>query len=326
MANVRWAMVGTGLMADLILRDFPLSEKTTLSALVSRDTARAEAKLAEVGITARALTFEQAIADPEIDLIYIASPHSEHFWMAKAALDAGKHILVEKSFMNDASEAEAIYSLARQKGLFSMEAMWTKFMPLHNDLIEIVRSGRIGQLRLIEANFGFLRTFDESHRLFNKELGGGSTLDQGVYTTTLNRWFADSPIKQQTTSGYNYPNGVDALAMTSFEFENGVVGRGNSSLGTALGLAARLVGDLGIIEIQEAFWNSTDAVIKTYQPNSDVAHIEQITRPRKGAGYVHMIEAVSNSVLAGDLENSQHTHSFSLEVMRSLDKTRADLN
>ncbi len=326
MANVRWAMVGTGLMADLILRDFPLSENTELAALVSRDNSRAAAKLLEVGIDAASLSFEEAIADPEIDLIYIASPHSEHFWMAKAALGAGKHILVEKSFMNDAREAEEIYSLAKSKGLFSMEAMWTKFMPLHNELIEIVKSGRIGQLRLIEANFGFLRTFDESHRLFNKELGGGSSLDQGVYTTTLNRWFADSPIKHQSTEGYNYPNGVDALAMTSFEFENGVIGRGNSSLGTALGLAARLVGDLGIIEIHEAFWNSTDATIKTYQPDSDVAHIEKISRPRKGTGYVHMIEAVSNSVLAGEMENRQHTHSFSLEVMRSLDKTRADLN
>ena len=326
MANLRWAMVGTGLMADLILRDFPLSEKTQLVALVSRNTDRATAKLSEVGISAKALTFEQAISDPEIDLIYIASPHSEHYWMAKAALEAGKHILVEKSVMNDAAEAEEIYTLAKQKGLFSMEAMWTKFMPLHNELFEIVKSGRIGQLRLIEANFGFLRTFDESHRLFSKELGGGSTLDQGVYTTTLNRWFADSPIKQQSTSGYNYANGVDALAMTSFEFENGVIGRGNSSLGTALGLAARLVGDLGIIEIQEAFWNTTDAVIKTYQPNSDVAQVERITRARKGAGYVHMIEAVSTSVLAGELENSQHTHEFSLEIMRSLDQTRADLN
>ena len=326
MANVRWAMVGTGLMADLILRDFPLSENTKLVALVSRDTSRAQAKLAEVGIAARAVTFEQAISDPEIDLIYIASPHSEHFWMAKAALEAGKHILVEKSFMNNAVEAEEIYSLAKAMGLFSMEAMWTKFMPLHNELIEIVRSGRIGLLRLIEANFGFLRTFDNDHRLFNKELGGGSSLDQGVYTTTLNRWFAGSPIKHQSTAGYNYPNGVDALAMTSFEFENGVVGRGNSSLGTALGMAARLVGDLGIIEIQESFWNTTDAVIKSYEANSDVAKIENMSRPRKGAGYVHMIEAVSRSVLAGELENMQHTHEFSLEVMRSLDQTRADLS
>jgi predicted dehydrogenase len=179
---------------------------------------------------------------------------------------------------------------------------------------------------LIEANFGFLRTFDNDHRLFNKELGGGSSLDQGVYTTTLNRWFAGSPIKHQSTAGYNYPNGVDALAMTSFEFENGVVGRGNSSLGTALGMAARLVGDLGIIEIQESFWNTTDAVIKSYEANSDVAKIENMSRPRKGAGYVHMIEAVSRSVLAGELENMQHTHEFSLEVMRSLDQTRADLS
>ncbi len=325
MAKIRWAMVGTGLMADLILRDFPLSENTELVALVSRDSSKADQKLAEVGISALSLSFEQAIAHPEIDLIYIASPHSEHFWMAKAALEAGKHILVEKSFMNSAEEAEEIYALARQKHLFSMEAMWTKFLPLHNELIEIVKSGRIGQLRLIEADFGFLRTFDNNHRLFNKELGGGSSLDQGVYTTTLNRWFADSPIRHQTTTGYNYPNGVDALAMTSFEFANGVTGRGNSSLSTALGLAARLVGDLGIIEIHEAFWHTTDAVIKTYEPNSDVAKVESISRPRKGAGYVHMIEAVSNSVLAGEIENRQHTHSFSLEIMRSLDKTRAAL-
>jgi predicted dehydrogenase len=318
-------MVGTGLMADLILRDFPLSENTELVALVSRDASKADQKLAEVRISALSLSFEQAIAHPEIDLIYIASPHSEHFWMAKAALEAGKHILVEKSFMNSASEAKEIYALARQKNLFSMEAMWTKFLPLHNELIEIVKSGRIGQLRLIEANFGFSRTFDNDHRLFNKELGGGSSLDQGVYTTTLNRWFADSPIKHQTTAGYNYPNGVDALAMTNFEFENGVAGRGNSSLATALGLAARLVGDLGIIEIQEAFWNTTDAVIKTYEPDSDVAKVENLSRPRKGAGYVHMIEAVSNSVLAGEIENRQHTHAFSLDIMRSLDKTRADI-
>jgi predicted dehydrogenase len=325
MANVRWAMVGTGLMADLILRDFPLSENTELVALVSRDAAKTDQKLAEVGISALSLSFEQAIAHPEIDLIYIASPHSEHFWMAKAALESGKHILVEKSFMNSAEEAEEIYALARQKNLFSMEAMWTKFLPLHNELIEIVKSGRIGQLRLIEANFGFLRTFDNNHRLFNKELGGGSSLDQGVYTTTLNRWFADSPIQHQSTAGYNYPNDVDALAMTSFEFENGVAGRGNSSLATALGMAARLVGDSGIIEIQESFWNTTDAVIKTYAPNSDVAKVEHLSIPRKGAGYVHMIEAVSNSVLSGEIENQQHTHAFSLEVMRSLDQTRADL-
>ncbi|MEY3561282.1 MAG: hypothetical protein RL068_434 [Actinomycetota bacterium] len=326
MNAIRWAMVGTGLMADLILKDFPLSDQTELLALVSRDIARAEAKLSEVGIAAKAITFEQALASNEIDLIYIASPHSEHYWMAKAALEAGKHILVEKAVMESADQAREIYALARSKNLFSMEAMWTKFMPLHNQLIELVASGKIGQLRLIEANFGFRRTFDNNHRLFNKELGGGSSLDQGVYTTTLNRWFAGSKIKTLRATGANYPNGADALAMTNFEFENGISGRGNSSLNTSLGMAARLVGEAGVIEIHEAFWNTEHATIKTYAPDSDVPKVEELYVPRKGAGYVHMIEAVSASVLAGELENQAHTHAFSVEVMDALDEIRSQLH
>ncbi len=322
---VTWAMVGTGLMADLILKDFALVENTELKALVSRDPDRADAKLKELGVEASSITFEQALEDSGIDLIYIASPHSEHHWMAKAALEAGKHILVEKAFMENAGQAEEIYALAKSKGLFSMEAMWTKFLPLHQRLEEMVKSGRIGKLRLIEANFGFRRTFDQSHRLFDASLGGGSSLDQGVYTTSLNRWFADSEIRSIAAHGYNYPNGTDALAMTQFEFANGVVGRGNSSLATSLGLAARLVGDAGIIEIHEAFWAATKATIKTYAENNDVPEIEELEVPKLGAGYAHMIQAVSESVISGEIENQQHTHQFSLEVMRALDEIRSQL-
>ena len=325
MSKVNFAMVGTGLMADLILKDFALAQNVNLSALVSREPSRAEAKLAELNIEARALSFENAIADAEIDLIYIASPHSEHFWMAKAALEAGKHILVEKAFMNSAAEAIEVFSIAREKGLFAMEAMWTKFLPLHNHLKELVESGAIGELRLIEANFGFPRTYDTSHRLFSAELGGGSSLDQGVYTTSLNRWFADAKISKISTTGFNYPNGTDATAMTDFEFENGVRGRGNSSLATAFGLAARICGDKAIIEIDEAFWNSSTARIKRYVVDTDRFETEEINVPKTGSGYVHMLEAVANSVLAGEVENSSHTHQFTIEVMTALDEIRKQI-
>ena len=318
-------MVGTGLMADLILRDFELSENTNLVGLVSRDAARAQSKLDEIGIKAKGMTFDQSLANNEIDLIYIASPHSEHFPMAKAALEAGKHILVEKAFMNNAQEAEEIFALAKSKGLFSMEAMWTKFIPLHNKLKELVAAGEIGELRLIEANFGFPRTYDTSHRLFSKELGGGSSLDQGVYTTTLNRWFADSPIKELKATGFNYENGTDATAMTDFVFENGVRGRGNSSLATAFGLGARLVGDKGYVELAEAFWNTTQATIKKYIVDTDKVDEEHLEVEKRGAGYVHMIEAVSQSVINGELENSKHTHQFTIEVMTALDEIRAQI-
>ena len=322
---INWAMVGTGLMADLILKDFELSKNTKLVALVSRDADRAQRKLDEVAIDAKGLTFDQALANSEIDLIYIASPHSEHFPMAKAALEAGKHILVEKAFMNNAEEAKEIFALAKSKGLFSMEAMWTKFIPLHNKLKEIVESGEIGELRLIEANFGFPRTYDTSHRLFAKELGGGSSLDQGVYTTTLNRWFADSPIEELKATGFSYENGTDATCMTDFVFANGVRGRGNSSLATAFGLGARLVGDKGYIELAEAFWNTTQATIKKYIVDTDKFEEEHLEVEKRGAGYVHMIEAVSQSVMDGELENSKHTHQFTIEVMTALDEIRAQI-
>lgn len=319
-------MVGTGFMAELILKDFALSANTELVALVSRDAARAQARLDELGVSARALTFDQALADSEIDVIYIASPHSEHFPMAKAALEAGKHILVEKAFMLNAAEAKEIFDLAKSKNLFAMEAMWTKFIPLHNKLQEIIAAGEIGEVKLVEANFGFPRTYDTSHRLFAKELGGGSSLDQGVYTTTLNRWFAGSPIKELKATGDVYENGTDATAMTDFVFENGVRGRGNSSLATAFGLGARICGTAGIIELAEPCWNSTQATIKRYIIDTDQVEVEHLEVEKRGAGYVHMIEAVSQSILSGEIENQQHPHSFTIEVMTALDEIRAQVS
>ena len=117
MTELNWAMVGTGFMAELILRDFALADHTNLAALVSRDPAKAQARLDEFGITARALTFEQALADEAIDVIYVASPHSEHFHMAKAALEAGKHVLVEKAFTMDVAQAKELAALAKSKSL-----------------------------------------------------------------------------------------------------------------------------------------------------------------------------------------------------------------
>ncbi len=138
MTKLNWAMVGTGLMAELILNDFALADGTNLYALVSRDPAKADARLKEFNIDAKALTFEQALADEAIDVIYVATPHSEHFSQAKAALEAGKHVLVEKAFSMDAAEAIELAALAKAKNLFLMEAMWTKFLPLHNALKSMI--------------------------------------------------------------------------------------------------------------------------------------------------------------------------------------------
>lgn len=324
MTNLKWAMVGSGFMAELILKDFALADNTELYALVSREPARAEARLAEFEISAKALTLDQALADDEIDVIYVATPHSEHFPMAKAALLAGKHVLVEKAFTLTAEEARELAELAKAQKRFLMEAMWTKFLPLHNAVKKMIEAKEIGDLISIETHFGFNPPFNNDHRLFNHELGGGTTLDQGVYTSTLNRWWADSPIKSQTTIGRRFENGADSHADTTFLFENGVIGHGVSSLISWQGFGARIIGTKHSVELVGSFWNSQelDLVI----PNGQQPPIrERKAYETKGAGYAHMLQSVSKSILEGKLESEVHPLAATIESMKVLDEIRRQI-
>jgi predicted dehydrogenase len=325
MTNLKWAMVGTGFMAELILKDFALADHTELYALVSRDPAKAEARLAEFSIQAKALTFDQALADQEIDVIYVASPHSEHFPMAKAALEAGKHVLVEKAFTLNAAEARELAALAKDKKCFLMEAMWTKFLPLHNAVKKMIESKEIGDLISIEAHFGMNAPFNNEHRLFNFELGGGTTLDQGVYTSTVNLWWADSPIKSQTTIGRRFENSADSHADTTFVFENNVIGHGISSLMSWQGFGARVIGTLHSVELIGSFWNARE--LDLIIPNGQQAPLrERISYETKGAGYAHMLEAVSKSIIDGKLECDQHPIGATIESMQVLDEIRRQIS
>lgn len=324
MTKLNWAMVGTGLMAELILNDFALADGTNLYALVSRDPAKAKARLEEFNISAKSLTFEQALADDAIDVIYVATPHSEHFAQAKAALEAGKHVLVEKAFTMDAAQAVALDELAKAKNLFLMEAMWTKFLPLHNALKTMIESGEIGTLVSIEANFGMNVPFDDDHRLFNHELGGGTTLDQGVYTTTFNRWMAGAPIAKQVTFGSRFANGADSHADTTFVFENGVIGHGISSLNSRYGFGGRVIGSDKTVELKGQFWNARELEILTYVYQGEPTR-ELVAFDTKGAGYAHMLQAVSSAIFAGKTECAEHPVSWTIENMKVLDEIRANI-
>lgn len=324
MTNLKWAMVGTGFMAELILKDFALAENTSLYALVSRDTAKAKARLEEFSIEAKALTLDEALADSEIDVIYVASPHSEHFPMAKAALNAGKHVLVEKAFTLNAAEARELAALAKEKNRFLMEAMWTKFLPLHQAVKKMIENKEIGDLVSIEAHFGMNAPFNNDHRLFNFELGGGTTLDQGVYTSTVNRWWADSPIKSQNTIGQRFKNGADSHADTTFVFENGVIGHGISSLISWQGFGARVIGSKHAVELIGSFWNARE--LELVIPNGQQMPIrERVAFETKGAGYAHMLEAVSASILSGQLENDVHPLAATISSMEVLDEIRRQI-
>lgn len=324
MTNLKWAMVGTGFMAELILKDFALADDTELYALVSRDPAKAQARLAELGVEAKALTFDQALSDSEIDVIYVATPHSEHFQMAKDALTAGKHVLVEKAFTLNATEARELAALAKDKQRFLMEAMWTKFLPAHLALKEMIASGELGEIVGIEANFGFNLPFDNDHRLFNFELGGGTTLDQGVYTTTFVTWMANSKIEKLVTFGQRFANGADSHVDTTFIFENGIIGHGISSLISSYGGTARVVGSKKSVTVLGSFWSARELEIVTMQREGDPLR-DHRSYETKGAGYAHMLQAVSAAILAGKLETDQHPLAATIATMDVLDQIRAQV-
>jgi predicted dehydrogenase len=325
MTTIKWAMVGTGYMSTLIMKDFALSKNTEFVALVSRDVNKARSRLAAEGVNAKAVTFEQALDDAEIDIIYLATPHDSHFLLAKRAIEAGKHVLVEKAFTMNASEATELTDLAKKHNRFLMEAMWTKFQPLHLEVKRLVESGRIGKLKLIESSFGLNLPFNDEHRLFNFEQGGGSALDQGVYTAAFAHWFANSEVLSQSTIGELFPNGADASVHTVFQYQNGAIGLALSSLVATLGFGARLVGDAGSIEFAGQFWNSEEAVINGPVDGNEHEPVH-IRLPRKGAGYTHMIEAVNQAITDGQLECVQHPLSFTVEVMQFLDEARRQIN
>ena len=268
--------------------------------------------------------------DSYVDLSYNLNPKGQVQPIARSAvtlraLEAGKHVLVEKAFTMDAAEARELAEIAVRENRFLMEAMWTKFQPLHNEIKRLLATGRIGNLKMIESSFGLNLPFDNNQRLFNFEQGGGSALDQGVYTHAFAHWFAGSPLKKQTSIGELFSNGADASVHSVLEYENGVLGLALSSLVATLGFGARLVGDAGSITFEGTFWSSEAAVIDG--PVDGKEHpVERIECPRRGAGYVHMIEAVSSAILAGKIECEQHPLNFTIEIMEQLDEARRQIN
>jgi predicted dehydrogenase len=159
MQTTRWAMVGTGLMLELIGRDFALTENADMQVIVSRTQERADAIAAEYGFPEGSGDFEAVLQRDDIDVVYIATPHSEHLAQATAALEAGKHVLVEKSMTTSAADTRQLCALAEERGLFAMEAMWTAFNPAIVELRRRITEGQIGEVSLVHA----IRASTRSH-------------------------------------------------------------------------------------------------------------------------------------------------------------------
>ncbi|GAA2377636.1 Gfo/Idh/MocA family oxidoreductase [Dactylosporangium salmoneum] len=266
--RIRWGILSTGAIAATFAEDLRLLPDAELAAVGSRTAESAERFAAAHGAARAHGSWQALVEDPEVDAIYVATPHSAHYEAALLALRAGKATLCEKPFTLAVSESEALVAAAREGGVFLMEAMWMRCIPAIRRMAELVRDGAIGDVVSVHADFGIQGPFPETSRLRDRRLGGGALYDVGIYPVTFAHLFLGAPSSVQAWARMS-AGGVDENTGMLFGYDGGGVAALTCSL---LGDSARrgvVTGTLGRIEVERDFfhphgftlWRGADAEV-----------------------------------------------------------------
>jgi predicted dehydrogenase len=317
--SVRWGIVGPGRIASLLIKDFPYIDGAEALAVASRSAERAEAFAAEHGLARAYGSYHEIINDLDVDVLYVATPHPQHHAIALAGIDAGKALLVEKSFTATVAGAEEVIDAARQHQVFAMEAMWTRFQPAIVAARELIDDGAIGEVRQLQADLGVDRPYTPADRLFDPAQGGGAMLDLGVYVVSFAQYFLGTPNRIEVTGSLT-PTGVDAEAGLLLGYDDGRAATLLISLKHHTPGAARIQGTKGWIDVPPRFHHPQRIVL--HRRGHDA---EAISRLPLGAGYSHELIEVTECVRAGRTESVIMPLSDTLAVQRILNEASEKL-
>ncbi|MDP9435493.1 MAG: Gfo/Idh/MocA family oxidoreductase [Actinomycetota bacterium] len=319
MSEIRWGVVGPGRIAEKVVEDFAVVNGARPVAVASRSRQRAEDFAGRHGIERAYGSYSDVLADPDVAVLYVATPHAQHAGIARAALQAGKALLVEKAFTATAAGAREVVELARSRQTFVMEAMWTRFQPAVVALRELVADGAIGEVRSVQADLGIQRAFDPEDRLFALELGGGALLDLGVYVVSFAQMLLGTPDTVHAV-GSRFPTGVDAEASLVLGYADGRSATLMTSLRNALPGQARVHGTEGWIDVLPRFHHPQTIVLHRGEDES-----ETITRPQLGGGYAHELVEVTACLQAGRTESAVMPLADTLAVQEVLQQAAEQL-
>jgi predicted dehydrogenase len=250
---VRWGILGTGVVARAFAEDLCLVPGAVLSAVASRKTERAHAFANQFRARRAHDTVAALAGDDDVDIVYVASPHDRHREHCLACLSGGRALLCEKPFARTAAEAREVIDQARRSRRFCMEAMWMRFHPLLRQVRSMVRSGELGQIRLLTADFGYPTHFDPANRFFDPGQGGGALLDRGVYLISLAYFLLGAPQEIMGRASIG-PTGVDEQESLLLSHDGGALAVLSASLRSRLRNEAVIVGTQGQIRIHEPFF------------------------------------------------------------------------
>lgn len=317
---IRWGILACGKIAEKFADDLVAHVPDAIVyAVASRDIAKAES----FGNRYNAVKFfgnYQSLVDcPEVDVIYIASPHAQHHEHTLLCLNAGKPVLCEKAFAINTAMVKEMIAKAQEKKLFLMEAIWTRFHPSIAKTLEVVQSGKIGKIVHIVADFGFLADYDENARLFNPALTGGSLYDIGIYPLFISKLLLGNP-KEIKALASMAPTGVDMNTSMALSYQDGATASLFSTFGAKTDTTCTIYGTKGKIFLHSRFHETKGITIEIEGEAPEVIETE-----RHGWGYSYEIEEVNECLRSGLTESKKLPLQFSLELMEILCEIRKQI-
>lgn len=315
---IRWGILATGSIATTFVRDLRLLPDAEVVAVGSRSAAAAERFAAVHNIPRAYGSWQELADDPDIDVVYVATPHSAHYTATLACLRAGKAALTEKPLTIDLAQADALIRQARRSGVFLMEAMWTRCFPAITRARTLAADGEIGRVTSVHADFGLVAPDDPTHRLHARELAGGALLDVGVYPVTLAHMFLGVPDEIAAWADLSQ-QGVDLNTGMVFGYATGALAALTCSLVGDTQRTAVITGTAGRIELPRDFFMAESFTVYRGE------QAEVVTMPHEGAGYHFEAAEVHRCLRAGLTESTLVPLSETLAVMSILDRVRAQI-
>lgn len=317
--TVNWGVLATGGIAGTFASDLPHVPGANLAAVGSRTPEAAAAFAERYGFARAHGSWAELAADPEVDVVYVATPHAFHFEAAMACLAGGKAVLCEKPMTLDLATSARLVQEARTRGLFLMEAMWMRCNPAIRRITQLIADGALGEVTTVQADFGLQGPFEATHRLRDPKLGGGALLDLGVYPINLAHLILGPPATVHSWARLT-PEGVDDNTGMLFGYESGAVAALTCSLIGETRNAASITGTLGRIDLPAGFF-----VPRSFVLHRSGAEPEEFTFDFEGSGYQFEAAEVQRCLAEGLPESPLMPHATTLDVMTLMDTIRAEV-
>lgn len=318
MKRIHWGILSTGTIAKKFAATLAqLPDCGDIKAVASRSPATAGQFAREYDIDKAYGSYEELASDPEIDIIYIATPHSAHYANASLCLQNGKHVLCEKSFTVNAAQAAGLIELATQKKLFLMEAFWTKFLPAYQLLSQTIAAGTIGEVMHFRAQYGFAPTGARYIRKFEPGLAGGALLDIGVYALGVAAMVLGYQPKNIHASAVMGEYGTDKFNSIMLEYANGAAAHLITAIGTVIEPHAVVFGTKGQITLPNF------SALEAFTVEKADGTSYTVDSPFAVNGFEYQIREAEKCLQAGQTESAVMTHQHTLAVMRLMDQARS---